>query len=130
MFCLRCVFTHGERGVDAFDLIHGFVGVAEQLGDTGRGIWVNADTNGGADFGFLFIIAELLEGSAEGFFHAGQSLLAMRGWGDEDDHKLIAPEQVEFLLRTECQYAQGYFYGKAMPLAEVLALSQQGVAKA
>lgn len=39
-------------------------------------------------------------------------------------------EQVEFLRSTECQYAQGYFYGKAMPLAEVLALSQQGVARA
>ncbi|NBR47905.1 EAL domain-containing protein [bacterium] len=38
-------------------------------------------------------------------------------------------EQVEFLLRTECQYAQGYFYGKAMALAEDLALPQQSVDK-
>ena len=34
-------------------------------------------------------------------------------------------EQVEFLRHTQCRYVQGYFYGKAMPLAEVLALSSQ-----
>jgi EAL domain-containing protein (putative c-di-GMP-specific phosphodiesterase class I) len=33
-------------------------------------------------------------------------------------------EQVEFLSHTKCRFGQGYFYGKAMPLSEVLALSQ------
>jgi sensor c-di-GMP phosphodiesterase-like protein len=33
-------------------------------------------------------------------------------------------EQVEFLRQTNCRFVQGYFYGKAMPLSEVLALSQ------
>jgi EAL domain-containing protein (putative c-di-GMP-specific phosphodiesterase class I) len=35
-------------------------------------------------------------------------------------------EQVEFLRHTKCRFVQGYFYGKAMPLADVLALSFQG----
>ena len=35
-------------------------------------------------------------------------------------------EQVEFLRHTNCRFVQGYFYGKAMPLADVLALSLQG----
>jgi EAL domain-containing protein (putative c-di-GMP-specific phosphodiesterase class I) len=34
-------------------------------------------------------------------------------------------EQVEFLRHTKCRYVQGYFYGKAMPLADVLALHSQ-----
>lgn len=34
-------------------------------------------------------------------------------------------EQVEFLRQTNCRFGQGYFYGKAMPLSEVLALSQR-----
>lgn len=34
-------------------------------------------------------------------------------------------EQVEFLSHTKCSFGQGFFYGKAMPLAEVLALSSQ-----
>jgi sensor c-di-GMP phosphodiesterase-like protein len=32
-------------------------------------------------------------------------------------------EQVEILRHTECRYFEGYFYGKAMPLSDVLALS-------
>jgi sensor c-di-GMP phosphodiesterase-like protein len=35
-------------------------------------------------------------------------------------------EQVEFLRQTNCRFVQGFFYGKAMPLADVLALSYQG----
>jgi EAL domain-containing protein (putative c-di-GMP-specific phosphodiesterase class I) len=34
-------------------------------------------------------------------------------------------EQVEFLSHTKCSFGQGFFYGKAMPLSEVLALSQR-----
>ena len=34
-------------------------------------------------------------------------------------------DQVEFLHQTGCRYVQGFFYGKAMPLSEVLALSQR-----
>jgi hypothetical protein len=34
-------------------------------------------------------------------------------------------EQVEILCLTECRYVKGYFYGKAMPLSDVLALSLQ-----
>jgi diguanylate cyclase (GGDEF)-like protein len=37
-------------------------------------------------------------------------------------------EQVDFLRHTECRYVQGYFYGKAMPLSDVLALSSQNPA--
>jgi sensor c-di-GMP phosphodiesterase-like protein len=37
-------------------------------------------------------------------------------------------EQVEFLCLTECRYVKGYFYGKAMPLSDVLALSLQNPA--
>ena len=35
-------------------------------------------------------------------------------------------EQVEFLRQTSCRFVQGFLYGKAMPLADVLALSYQG----
>jgi EAL domain-containing protein (putative c-di-GMP-specific phosphodiesterase class I) len=34
-------------------------------------------------------------------------------------------EQVEFLRHTKCRFVQGYFYGKAMPLADVLALHSE-----
>ncbi len=37
----------------------------------------------------------------------------------------LMTQQVDFLRHTQCRYVQGYFYGKAMPLAEVLALSSQ-----